>query len=121
MRDLQAETCKRLARNLQWATGEWGKLGEHPAAQGLASSQSSEAARQHGENLMTKRGRACQVMNEEILPACERLRREKGQYMEWQAANANADRLRRFCVAYRYVEAQRCGADPMTAFHESLS
>lgn len=47
-------------------------------------------------------------MNEEILPACERLRREKGQYMEWQAANANADRLRRFCVAYRYVEAQRC-------------
>lgn len=50
-----------------------------------------------------------QVMNEEILPACERLRREKGQYMEWQAANANADRLRRFCVAFRYVEAQRCG------------
>ncbi len=48
-----------------------------------------------------------QVMNEEILPACERLRREKGQYMEWQAANANADRLRRFCVAYRYVQAQR--------------
>ncbi|EIE18219.1 RecF/RecN/SMC protein [Coccomyxa subellipsoidea C-169] len=47
------------------------------------------------------------VMNEEILPACERLRREKGQYMEWQAANANADRLRRFCVAYRYVQAQR--------------
>ncbi|BDA47769.1 Structural maintenance of chromosomes protein 2 [Coccomyxa sp. Obi] len=50
------------------------------------------------------------VMNEEILPACERLRREKGQYMEWQAANANADRLRRFCVAFRYVEAQRMEA-----------
>ncbi len=46
-------------------------------------------------------------MNEEILPACERLRREKGQYMEWQAASASADRLRRFCVAFRYVEAQR--------------
>ena len=46
-------------------------------------------------------------MNEEILPACERLRREKGQYMEWQAENAKLDALRRFCVAYRYVEAQR--------------
>jgi structural maintenance of chromosome 2 len=48
-----------------------------------------------------------QVMHEEILPACERLRREKGQYMEWQAENAKLDALRRFCVAYRYVEAQR--------------
>ena len=48
-----------------------------------------------------------QVMNEEILPACERLRREKGQYMEWQAENAKLDGLRRFCVAFRYVEAQR--------------
>ena len=48
-----------------------------------------------------------QVMNEEILPACERLRREKGQYMEGQAESAKADGLRRFCVAYRYVEAQR--------------
>ena len=47
-------------------------------------------------------------MNEDILPACERLRREKGQYMEWQAANANVDRLRRFCVGYKYMEAQRC-------------
>ena len=26
-----------------------------------------------------------QVMHEDILPACERLRREKWQYMEWQA------------------------------------
>lgn len=48
-----------------------------------------------------------QVMNEEILPACERLRREKGQYMEWQAENAKLDSLRRFCVAFRYVDAQR--------------
>ena len=49
-----------------------------------------------------------QVLKEEILPALERLRREKGQFLEWQAANANIDRLRRFCVAYRIVETERC-------------
>ena len=48
------------------------------------------------------------VMNEDILPACERLRREKAQFMEWQAASSNVDRLRRFCVGHRYTEAQRC-------------
>lgn len=51
-----------------------------------------------------------QVLKEEILPALERLRREKGQFLEWQAANANIDRLRRFCVAYRIVETERCAA-----------
>ncbi|KAK9829006.1 hypothetical protein WJX72_003368 [[Myrmecia] bisecta] len=47
------------------------------------------------------------VLAEDILPALEKLRREKGQYMEWQAASANLDRLRRFCIAWRYVEAER--------------
>ncbi|KAK9836025.1 hypothetical protein WJX81_006911 [Elliptochloris bilobata] len=51
------------------------------------------------------------VLKEEILPALERLRREKGQFLEWQAANANIDRLRRFCVAYRIVETERRQAD----------
>ena len=46
-------------------------------------------------------------MHEEILPACERLRREKWQYMEWQAESAKLDSLRRFCIAHRYVQAQR--------------
>ena len=50
------------------------------------------------------------MLKEEILPALERLRREKGQFLEWQAANANIDRLRRFCVAYRIVETERCAA-----------
>lgn len=27
--------------------------------------------------------------------------------MEWQAANAKLDRLRRFCIAFQYVEAKR--------------
>lgn len=60
-----------------------------------------------------------QVMNEEILPACERLRREKGQYMEWQAENAKLDSLRRFCVAFRYVEAQRCADWILSVTHAS--
>eukprot|EP00884_Botryococcus_braunii_P016555 jgi/Botrbrau1/3583/Bobra.0078s0035.1 len=47
------------------------------------------------------------VLAEDILPALERLKRERGEYMEWQAANAKLDRLRRFCVAFQYVEAKR--------------
>jgi hypothetical protein len=49
-------------------------------------------------------------MNEEILPACDRLRREKDQYWKWQAAKANSDKLRQFCVAYKYYMADRCVA-----------
>ena len=48
-----------------------------------------------------------QVLNEDILPALEKLRREKDQYYQWQAATANLDVLRRFCIAYKHVEAQR--------------
>jgi structural maintenance of chromosome 2 len=47
------------------------------------------------------------VLTEDIIPALEKLRKEKVQYQEWQSATANLDRLRRFCVAFRYVEAQR--------------
>jgi structural maintenance of chromosome 2 len=45
------------------------------------------------------------VLNEDIMPALEKLRKEKVQYMEWQNASANLERLERFCVAYKYVEA----------------
>lgn len=48
-----------------------------------------------------------QVLTEDILPALDKLRREKVQYMEWQNAVKNLDKLVRFCVAHRYVEAQR--------------
>lgn len=50
-----------------------------------------------------------QVLHEDILPALEKLRKEKGQYMEWQAADAKLGHLKRFCAAYRYQEAQRYG------------
>ena len=49
-----------------------------------------------------------QVLSEEILPALERLRREKGSYMAYQAAEATLDRLRRFVQGYTYVSALRC-------------
>ena len=49
-----------------------------------------------------------QVLGEEILPALERLRREKGSYMQYQAAEATLDRLRRFVHGYHYVSALKC-------------
>lgn len=48
-----------------------------------------------------------QVLTEDISPALDKLRGEKVQYMEWQNKEKSLDRLRRYCVAYRYVEAER--------------
>lgn len=48
-----------------------------------------------------------QVLTEDISPALDKLRREKVQYMEWQNATNSLEKLRRFCVAYKYVEAQK--------------
>ena len=48
-----------------------------------------------------------QVLNEDILPALEKLRAERSQYMQWQAASAQQDRLKRFCVAYQYQQAEQ--------------
>lgn len=49
-----------------------------------------------------------QVLTEDISPALDKLRGEKAAYMEWQNAQAGLERLRRFCVAHRYSEAERC-------------
>lgn len=51
---------------------------------------------------------ALQVLNEDILPALEKLRAERSQYMQWQAASAQQERLKRFCVAYQYHQAEQC-------------
>lgn len=48
-----------------------------------------------------------QVLTEDISPALDKLRGEKKQYMEWQNATQGLEKLRRFCVAYRYTEAER--------------
>ncbi|GMN40980.1 hypothetical protein TIFTF001_010195 [Ficus carica] len=47
------------------------------------------------------------LLDLEILPALEKLRRERTQYMQWANGNAELDRLKRFCIAYEYVQAEK--------------
>ncbi|KAK8652071.1 hypothetical protein V6N13_061095 [Hibiscus sabdariffa] len=47
------------------------------------------------------------LLDQEILPALEKLRKERMQYMQWANGNAELDRRKRFCVAYEYVQAER--------------
>ncbi|KAL6548040.1 Structural maintenance of chromosomes protein 2-2 [Orobanche hederae] len=46
------------------------------------------------------------LLDNEILPALEKLRKERMQYMQWANGNADLDRLKRFCIAYEYVQAE---------------
>lgn len=46
------------------------------------------------------------LLDQEILPALEKLRKERMQYMQWANGNAELDRLRRFCISYEYVQAE---------------
>ncbi|KAF5805595.1 putative transcription factor bZIP family [Helianthus annuus] len=47
------------------------------------------------------------LLEHEILPALEKLRKERMQYMQWSNGNAELDRLKRFCIAYEYVQAEK--------------
>ncbi|KAI3869392.1 hypothetical protein MKW92_010233 [Papaver armeniacum] len=47
------------------------------------------------------------LLNGEIRPSLEKLKKEKRQYMEWANNNAELDRLRRFCVAFDFVQAEQ--------------
>lgn len=47
------------------------------------------------------------LLDHEILPALEKLRKERMQYMQWANGSAELDRLRRFCIAYEYVQAEK--------------
>ncbi|KAM0935809.1 putative structural maintenance of chromosomes protein [Dioscorea sansibarensis] len=47
------------------------------------------------------------LLDQEILPALEKLRKERMQYMQWANGNAELDRLKRFCVAYEFVQAEK--------------
>jgi len=51
------------------------------------------------------------LLSDDIMPALDKLRKEKVQYMEWQNACALLERLERFCVAYKYTEAQSLQTD----------
>ncbi|KAG0629404.1 hypothetical protein M758_1G101200 [Ceratodon purpureus] len=47
------------------------------------------------------------VLNQDILPALEKLRKERAQYMQWTSGNAQLERLKRFCIAYQYTSADQ--------------
>ena len=51
------------------------------------------------------------LLEEEILPTIEKLRKERGDYMKWAAGNDTLERLRRFCVAYEFTRATRAVED----------
>jgi structural maintenance of chromosome 2 len=51
------------------------------------------------------------VLEEEILPALEKLRKERASYMQWVASSENLDRLRRFCIAHEFAAAKQLHDD----------
>ena len=55
-----------------------------------------------------------QLLEDDILPALEKLRKERGDYMRWASSNDKLERLRRFCVAYEYVKAVAAKHPSMT-------
>lgn len=65
-----------------------------------------EAALKTLEKKQSKVDEIDKLLDHEILPALEKLRKERMQYMQWANGNAELDRLRRFCIAYEYVQAE---------------
>ena len=47
------------------------------------------------------------VLGDEILPALEKLRRERAQYQQWTQGNAELVKLKNFVIAATYVHAER--------------
>ncbi len=47
------------------------------------------------------------VLAEEITPTLEKLRRERGDYLQWANNQKDVERLKRFCVAWQYTQAHR--------------
>ncbi|KAK4764266.1 hypothetical protein SAY87_013704 [Trapa incisa] len=66
-----------------------------------------EAALKTLEKKQSKVDDINKLLDQEIVPALEKLRKERTQYMQWSNGNAELDRLKRFCVAYDYVQAER--------------
>lgn len=62
------------------------------------------------KTLEKKQGKVDEInklLDQEIVPALEKLRKERTQYMQWSNGNAELDRLKRFCIAYDYVQADK--------------
>ncbi|KAK0585836.1 hypothetical protein LWI29_034669 [Acer saccharum] len=66
-----------------------------------------EAALKTLEKKQSKVDEINKLLDQEILPALEKLRKERTQYMQWANGSAELDRLRRFCIAYEYVQAEK--------------
>ncbi|CAK9228215.1 unnamed protein product [Sphagnum troendelagicum] len=66
-----------------------------------------EAALKTLEKKQTKVDEIDSVLSQDIVPAFEKLRKERAQYMQWTEGNAKVDRLQRFCIAYKYSCAEQ--------------
>ncbi|KAH9618993.1 hypothetical protein KSS87_004857 [Heliosperma pusillum] len=66
-----------------------------------------EAALKTLEKKQSKVDEIDNLLDHEILPALEKLRKERMQYMQWANGNAELDKLKRFCIAFEYVHAER--------------
>ncbi|PSR93333.1 Structural maintenance of chromosomes protein like [Actinidia chinensis var. chinensis] len=66
-----------------------------------------EAALKTLEKKQSKVDEIDKLLDQEILPALEKLRKERMQYMQWANGNAELDRLKRFCIAYEYVQEEK--------------
>jgi structural maintenance of chromosome 2 len=62
-----------------------------------------EAALKTLDKKQTKVDEIDKLLEEEILPTIDKLRKERGEYMKWAAGNDALERLRRFCVAHEFV------------------
>ncbi|KAF5731061.1 structural maintenance of chromosomes protein 2-1-like [Tripterygium wilfordii] len=66
-----------------------------------------EAALKTLEKKQSKVDEINKLLDQEILPALEKLRKERMQYMQWANGAAELDRLKRFCIAYEYIQAEK--------------
>lgn len=80
-----------------------------------------EAALKTLEKKQTKVNEIDNVLAQEILPALEKLRKERAQYMQWANGNAELDRLKRFCIAYEFVQAEKLKEDAMGGVEQMKS
>lgn len=115
-KQIKVDEINKVRRAGRWHGCGWGgqrRLSLRQAACQLAASGVVEDTAASGNirvavSLHPNRPTPQQVLTEDISPALDKLRREKVQYMEWQNATNSLEKLRRFCVAYKYVEAERC-------------
>ncbi|XP_059068476.1 structural maintenance of chromosomes protein 2-1-like [Cryptomeria japonica] len=80
-----------------------------------------ESALKTLEKKQTKVNEIDNVLTEEILPALEKLRKERVQYVQWANGNAELDRLKRFCIAYEFVQAEKVRDDAVSGVEQIKS